>query len=470
MHTFDASLSADPSGLLGNGAAYKWDFGDGKSATGQIVTHDYAKPGDYNVTLTVTEGGKSDAFDLIAQDTDPTLLALRFPASGPDDISSHDLAIELLGKPAAQTAGSYTLTDDNFLRVDRTASLNFHALSEFTLSFDLQRGGGSQDTGRILGIKTSWIVAMDKEGHIVFDVTNSDGKSYTLASGAKITDTKWHDITIEYSDKANLAEVHIDGQLSGSVAVDGPTPAYHSYGLTVGWPWGGNFNGHIRDIDLIEGTGVDPLPGSGSGGGVPPSIPDIALDTSAPDTKPDADLAAIVDAIAAGAYQKLATDLSVDLVTDGKGGKGDEVVLASSHGKHIVNPRGGDNVAIGDDHDNWLVDGKGDNVLWGGDGADFFRFKGGLGTDTVLDIDFTEGDRIKLAGFDKGTFQDADTSDPGLRTFAKGSAATILSLDGLKDLRRGRRGARSVGRRPHGAVDRPVRRCAPHRLRGARRI
>ena len=55
MHvSFDASSSFSPSG--GQVTAYSWDFGDGSSTgAGEFVTHDYATPGRYTVTLTAAD-------------------------------------------------------------------------------------------------------------------------------------------------------------------------------------------------------------------------------------------------------------------------------------------------------------------------------------------------------------------------------------------------------------------------------
>jgi PKD repeat protein len=54
--TFDASgtvVSNVPEGTVAVG--WSWDFGDGETTKGEVVTHTYAKAGTYNVELTVTD-------------------------------------------------------------------------------------------------------------------------------------------------------------------------------------------------------------------------------------------------------------------------------------------------------------------------------------------------------------------------------------------------------------------------------
>lgn len=50
--SFDGTASSDPDGAI---VSWDWDFGDGGTGTGDQVTHSYAAPGDYAVTLTVTD-------------------------------------------------------------------------------------------------------------------------------------------------------------------------------------------------------------------------------------------------------------------------------------------------------------------------------------------------------------------------------------------------------------------------------
>ncbi|MHA1370960.1 MAG: TIGR04279 domain-containing protein [Promethearchaeota archaeon] len=52
--------SYDPDGTI---TGYSWDFGDGTTATGEIVSHTYTKPGHYTVTLTVKDNRGAEDSD-----------------------------------------------------------------------------------------------------------------------------------------------------------------------------------------------------------------------------------------------------------------------------------------------------------------------------------------------------------------------------------------------------------------------
>lgn len=52
---FDASPSQDEGASCGSACSYRWEFGDGGSATGIFVKHQYARGGTFQVRLTVTD-------------------------------------------------------------------------------------------------------------------------------------------------------------------------------------------------------------------------------------------------------------------------------------------------------------------------------------------------------------------------------------------------------------------------------
>jgi PKD repeat protein len=58
--SFNGAASSDPDGEI---TAYFWDLGDGTHSTGTVVTHSYPVPGDYIVTLTVTDTGNATNVD-----------------------------------------------------------------------------------------------------------------------------------------------------------------------------------------------------------------------------------------------------------------------------------------------------------------------------------------------------------------------------------------------------------------------
>jgi PKD repeat protein len=60
---FDGTSSYDPDGEI---AGHSWDFGDGNSGSGKVVTHEYCESGNYSVTLTVTDnGGLTDSASML---------------------------------------------------------------------------------------------------------------------------------------------------------------------------------------------------------------------------------------------------------------------------------------------------------------------------------------------------------------------------------------------------------------------
>lgn len=68
---FDGAGSSDPDGTI---VSYRWNFGDGTTATGPYVTHTYSGSGNYSVTLTVTDddGASATASTIITSSSNST--------------------------------------------------------------------------------------------------------------------------------------------------------------------------------------------------------------------------------------------------------------------------------------------------------------------------------------------------------------------------------------------------------------
>jgi glucose/arabinose dehydrogenase len=79
--TFNGSQSSDPDG---NAISYSWDFGDGTSGSGQIVSHTYNADGTYSAVLTVSDGqatGRSTPISIVVGD-EPPQAQIVLPAAG----------------------------------------------------------------------------------------------------------------------------------------------------------------------------------------------------------------------------------------------------------------------------------------------------------------------------------------------------------------------------------------------------
>ena len=77
--SFDGSGSVDSDGIV---VSWSWSFGDGSFTTGEFVSHFYNVPGNYNVTLTVTDNAG------LSSSTSSTVSVISQPA--------HDVAIVLV--------------------------------------------------------------------------------------------------------------------------------------------------------------------------------------------------------------------------------------------------------------------------------------------------------------------------------------------------------------------------------------
>ncbi|GJQ62206.1 MAG: hypothetical protein SCALA702_12590 [Melioribacteraceae bacterium] len=98
---FDASNSKDPDGNI---VSYEWDFGDGQTGTGVNPAHIYKAPGEYNVSLRVTDN--TDVQNNYDEDFIKVKIN-RVPLAdaGPDEISAPGNEISFDGSNSFDTDG-----------------------------------------------------------------------------------------------------------------------------------------------------------------------------------------------------------------------------------------------------------------------------------------------------------------------------------------------------------------------------
>ncbi|MFW8600176.1 Ig-like domain-containing protein [Desulfobacterota bacterium M19] len=82
---FDAYSSSDTNGTI---VSYKWNFGDGDTATGDYAEHKYLNPGDYNVVLTVVDDSNASSQDSM------TISVVDLPAANTPPVAIISAALE----------------------------------------------------------------------------------------------------------------------------------------------------------------------------------------------------------------------------------------------------------------------------------------------------------------------------------------------------------------------------------------
>ena len=124
---FDAAGSSDPDGRI---AQYDWAFGDGASAQGETVTHQYGADGTYTVTLTVLDNagstGRSRRTVTVGSSTPPSpdpepeptptgtvaIETVRYDAEGEDIENKNGEWVELRAGNQAVDMTNWTLMDE----------------------------------------------------------------------------------------------------------------------------------------------------------------------------------------------------------------------------------------------------------------------------------------------------------------------------------------------------------------------
>ena len=135
---FDGTASSDAGAIV----AYRWDFGDGSTATGSRVVHAYADAGAYDVALEIEDdAGLTDRLVQTVRVDDPPVARLSAPAEA------------FAGRPVA---------------LDATASTDAHGLAAWSWNFGDGTSGAGAATGHVYGAAGTYeltLTVTDDDGH-----------------------------------------------------------------------------------------------------------------------------------------------------------------------------------------------------------------------------------------------------------------------------------------------------------------
>ncbi|WP_241430725.1 PKD domain-containing protein [Haloferax elongans] len=267
---FNGSSSTDNVGV----DSYQWSFGDGNSTTGENVSHTYAQPGTYTVTVTATDAaGNSDTDTLVVTVNDTTA-------------------------PVADAGSNQTVDEDTVVQFNASNSTDNVGVDSYEWNF----GDGSNATGENVshtytqpGTYTATVETTDAAGHNDTDtlvVTVNDTTDPTADAGTDQTISKNRPVQFNASDSTDNVGIvsyqwdYGDGNsaIGESAAHAYNNPGTYTVTLTTTDAAGNSEN------DTLVVTVVDPdknRSGSGSSGSSDSDDDDSESersDTTAPET------------------------------------------------------------------------------------------------------------------------------------------------------------------------------------------
>jgi len=386
-YDFDATMTVVPGRLSDvEGATFLWDFGDGTTAEGIQVQHRFAGPGTYNGSLTVTlPDGTTAVTQTVTVVRDSNVLSFDADTGA---MMKHDVdgQVALADAPlVAQQDGAGRYLDlgalDTALQLPSALLDPVHDIGRMEIDMRIAGLPGNNGSGEIMRQHGTFVVTV-QDGEIKLALNQADGDwGAVVSSGARLGTGLWRDVTLVHDATEGRLEIWLDGQLNAETDGIG---AMHVSGRSV--TLGGAFSRSAFDgaLERFEvRTDPDMYDFAAPPGPNPAGLPEPGTAAPSPDEdalldRPDLDtlFARIEDGT---------SDLSLR-VADPDGG-----ALWADHGGSLM---------IGSDAFNRLRDRGGDDVMYGGAGADQFVFDMRHGdtaqTDRALNLDFSQGDALRF--------------------------------------------------------------------------
>jgi PKD repeat protein len=311
--SFNASDSNDPDGSI---ASYEWDFDDGDTAQDETATHTFDSPGDYDVTLTVTDDDGATA------QTTQTVSVSEAPDPANFQVSN-------LNAPASATQGdnitvSADVTNDGDEEATQTVQFRldvgddgFGDAGDVVLSQDVELDPEESTTVEFTDIDTSELAPGDYTHGVV---TDDDSATATISINEEPTASETSVSLSPESSEVVVGEVE-----TYDVVVDNADGGVGAYELTVSLD--DSSVASITDVELGGGPDAQTQNVTFADDGSSVTVSAALADTS--DTGSVTIASVTVEGVAEGS-----SDLSVDVQALGNE-EGDSYTVTEENGASI---------------------------------------------------------------------------------------------------------------------------------------
>lgn len=197
--TFNASTTTDEGTACGDACSYAWDFGDGSTDSGRIVTHRFAIGRNYTVSLTVTDAAGTTATLRQVVTVNAAAAPVVVLAVSPNPpVAGQQAVFTATATPAAGhsiQSYSWNFGDGNTqTTATPTVTKTYGAPATYTVTVtatdDLGQSGAASLQIVVSTGMTATFTASPTNPRIG-DVVSFNAASSTTSNGASITDYTW---------------------------------------------------------------------------------------------------------------------------------------------------------------------------------------------------------------------------------------------------------------------------------------
>ena len=202
LATFDATTSKDEGANCGSQCTYAWNFDDGTTASGMIVTHSFSAVRSYSVSLTVTDStGLTSTIRQLVSPTAPAAPTVVLSVSPATPVVGQQAVFKAVGTPAQNhSIVSYDWDFGDGTRVTTTTSSVTHTFNArgiynvvVTVTDDVgQKGHATAQYDLSTGVPTGINAKFFQTGSLVHgNTTIFNANESTPSNGASITNYHW---------------------------------------------------------------------------------------------------------------------------------------------------------------------------------------------------------------------------------------------------------------------------------------